>query len=89
MQKKSSNICIAINLLNTGAHTGPQIFVIGMEMYSINSGQKASKEHIGETGGEFEVRSEIEQLGLKKGDKIFIRQFDRVNKYNYKQYFNK
>lgn len=62
---------------------------IGMEMYSINSGQKASKEHIGETGGEFEVRSEIKELGLKKGDKIFIRQFDRVNKYNYKQYFNK
>lgn len=48
----------------------------------LSPGQKAAKKHIGTEGGVFEVRSDINELNLKKGDIINVREYIRKNKYN-------
>ena len=49
----------------------------------LSKGQKAAKHHIdfGENGGWFEVRSNIPGWGIYKNDKIFIKSYNRKNKY--------
>ena len=48
---------------------------------SLTTGQKAASQHVGEKGGWFEVRSNIPDWGIYKNDKIFIKSYNRRNKY--------
>lgn len=46
-----------------------------------SNGQAAAEQHVGKNGGWFEVRSNIADWNIYKNDKIFIKSYDRKNKY--------
>jgi mRNA deadenylase 3'-5' endonuclease subunit Ccr4 len=47
----------------------------------MSKGQKAVQQHVGANGGWFEVRTEISEWDLNKKDRIFIKDYNRKNKY--------
>ncbi len=49
----------------------------------LSKGQRAAKNHIGETGGWFEVRTDAIDFGLRQNDVIFINKYERINKYTH------
>ena len=48
----------------------------------LSKGQHAVRNHIGETGGFVEIRSNINQFGLKKNDIIYVKEYKIIYKYN-------
>lgn len=47
-----------------------------------SAGQKASQKNVTNGNKQFEVRSDVPSQGLKKGDIIQVRNYDKVSKYN-------
>ena len=49
----------------------------------LTRGQQATETHIGKNGGMFEIRKDIEPWDLQKNKQIFIKNFERKNKYEF------
>ena len=49
----------------------------------LTRGQQATQDHIGKHGGMFEIRKDIEPWNLQKNKHIFIKNFERKNKYEF------
>ncbi len=47
---------------------------------SPTKGQRAANNHVGSDGGYFEVRTDVPEFGIKRGDKIFVKEYKFIYK---------
>lgn len=48
---------------------------------TLSKGQKEAKMNVNNGNGDFEVRSEKDNQGLKPGELIRVKEYKRINKY--------
>ena len=49
---------------------------------SLSRGQGAAKKHVETSNGIFSVRSNVPSQQLRRNDKIIVKEYRRINKYN-------
>jgi hypothetical protein len=76
------NITIADQLIKNedGTYTIVETKLRSTTDYTKN--QKKAKNHVNNGNKYFEIRSDVDELGLKKGDVIIVTDYQRLNKHN-------